>query len=370
MNAIPEPDRIEGVKHPNETSKVFGHDAVTSKFLQTFNKGRLHHAWMLTGPKGIGKATLAYNIAKFLLIQEASTNHVFNQEIQKSTLEISNKNPILRRIRAGSEPGLYVLRRPLDEKTAKLKNVITVDAVRELRSFFSLSTTGNGRRIVIVDCVDDMNNNAANALLKLLEEPPKNAVLILVTHQPSRILPTIRSRCQKLACAPLSATDLQSAFEAALPDVIFDGRFATLAMGSVGRALQLALNEGIDTYSQIVDLCINLPKIDRTKLLKLANSYNRTAEGKFDQLQVLVNIFLARMALSPFSQDSNGQAISGEKEIFARLCPDQFAAHQWANMQLELSQTVGRSVEANLDPSSLILDMGFKIEATAAKILN
>jgi DNA polymerase-3 subunit delta' len=370
MNTIPEPDRIEGVKHPNETLKVFGHDAVTSKFLRAFDKGRLHHAWMLTGPKGIGKATLAYNLAQFLLTQEASTNHVFNQEIQKSTLEISNKNPILNRIRAGSEPGLYVLRRPLDEKTAKLKNVITVDTVRELRSFFSLSTTGNGRRIVIVDCVDDMNNNAANALLKLLEEPPKNAVLILVTHQPSRILPTIRSRCQKLACAPLSTTDLQSAFEAALPDVIFDGRFATLAMGSVGRALQLALNDGIDTYSQIVDLCINLPKIDRTKLLKLANSYNRTAEGKFDQLQVLVDIFLARMALSPFSQDINGQAISGEKEIFARLCPDQFAAHQWANMQLELSQSVGKSVEANLDPSSLILDMGFKIEATAAKILN
>ena len=326
MNTIPEPDRIDGVKHPNETSKVFGHDVVTSKFLQAFNRGRLHHAWMLTGPKGIGKATLAYNMAQFLLTQQVSGHHVFKQEIQKNNLEISEKNPILNRIRAGSEPGLYVLRRPVDEKTAKLKNVITVDAVRELRSFFSLSTTGNGRRVVIVDCVDDMNNNAANALLKLLEEPPENAVLILVTHQPSRILPTIRSRCQKLACAALSSTDLQSAFEAALPNVIFDSRFATLAMGSVGRALQLALNEGIETYSQIVDLCINLPKLDRTKLLKLANSYNRNVEDKFDQLQVLVNIFLARMALSPFSQDITEHAVSGEKEIFARLCPNQFAA--------------------------------------------
>ena len=223
---------------------------------------------------------------------------------------------------------------------------------------------------MIVDCVDDMNNNAANALLKLLEEPPKNAVLILVTHQPSRILPTIRSRCQKLACAPLSTTDLQSAFEAALPDVIFDGRFATLAMGSVGRALQLALSEGIETYTKIIDLCVNLPKLDRTKLLTLANSYNRTAEDKFDQLQVLVDIFLARMALSPFNHSSDDHAISGEREVFLRLCPDQYASHQWAKTQLEVSQTARKSIEANLDPSSLILDMGFKIEATAAKILN
>jgi DNA polymerase-3 subunit delta' len=370
MNAVPEPDRIDGVKHPNETSTVFGHDPIKAKFLKAFNRGRLHHAWMLTGPKGIGKATLAYNIAQFLLTQEPSADQPFGQEVPKSKLEIPKGNPVSSRIRAGSEPGLFVLRRPLDEKTAKLKNVITVETVRELRNFFSLSTTGNGYRIVIVDCVDDMNNNAANALLKLLEEPPKKSVLILVTHQPSKILPTIRSRCQKLACAPLSKMDLQSAFEAALPGTPFDKRFATLSLGSVGRALQLALSEGIETYTKIIDLCVNLPKLDRTKLLTLANSYNRTAEDKFDQLQVLVDIFLARMALSPFNHSSDDHAISGEREVFLRLCPDQYASHQWAKTQLEVSQTARKSIEANLDPSSLILDMGFKIEATATKILN
>ena len=277
-------------------------------------------------------------------------------------------HPVARRIRAGSEPGLCILRRPVDDKTGKLKTVIPVDTVRELRRFFSLSAGGNGRRVVIVDCIDEMNANAANALLKVLEEPPQDAVLLLVTHQPSRILPTIRSRCRTLACAPLSPDDLERAFAQALPDQAFDPGLNALAAGSVGRAAELSLTGGADMYRAIVSLCQGLPQMDRGALLKLANSSGRAADGKLEQLLDLLDLFLARLARAGVSAPGQ-EAASGEVEVFARLCPGPAAARIWADAQLELSQRARQGKTANLDPSSLILDMGLKIEETASKIL-
>ena len=256
----------------------------------------------------------------------------------------------------------------MDDKTGKLKTVIPVDTVRELRRFFSLSAGGNGRRVVIVDCIDDMNANAANALLKVLEEPPQEAVLLLVTHQPGRILPTIRSRCRTLACAPLSPEDLQRAFAQALPGRAFDPGLIALAAGSVGQAAELSLTDGAETYRAIVSLSQGLPQLDRSALLKLANSSGRANDGKLEQLLNLLDLFLARLARAGVSLPGQ-EAASGEAQVFARLCPGPAAARIWADAQLELSQRAQQGKTANLDPSSLILDMGLKIEETASKIL-
>ena len=369
MSDLPQADKISGLPHPNETQRLFGHEAPRAQVLEAINGDRVHHAWMLTGPKGIGKATLAYHIARFLLAQDPPSGSLFGTPPHVTSLDVPPDHSVVSRIRAGSEPGLCVLRRPLDEKTGKLKTVITVDTVRELRKFFSLSAGGNGRRIVIVDCIDDMNANAANALLKVLEEPPQDAVLLLVTHRPSRILPTIRSRCRTLPCAPLSPQDLQRAFEAALPDHAFDPGLIALAEGSVGQAAELSLTEGVKTYGAIVDMCRTLPRFDRVKLLKLANSVGRGTEGKFDQILNLLDIFIARLARVAVSPTGAYEAAGGEKEVLLRLCPDQNASRLWADTQLELSQRAHQGKTANLDPSSLILDMGLRIEETASKIL-
>ena len=369
MSDLPQADKIDGLPHPNETVRLYGHDGARAEVLEAVNANRLHHAWMLTGPKGIGKATLAYHIARFLLAQKLPGDSLFGTPPPSTSLEVDQDHPIASRIRAGSEPGLCVLRRPVDEKTGKLKTVITVDTVRELRKFFNLSAAGNGRRIVIVDCIDDMNSNAANALLKVLEEPPTDAVLLLVTHQPNRILPTIRSRCRRLACSPLSPKNLQKATEIALPDHAFDNGIITLAEGSVGQAAELALTDGLKNYAMIIDMCRTLPRFDRTKLLKLANSTGRGTDGKFDQILNLMDIFISRLARSAVSPDSVHEGAVGESEVFGRLCPDQNAARLWANTQLELSQRARQGKTANLDPSSLILDMGLRIEKTASKIL-
>ena len=368
MSDLPQADRIAGLPHPCETEHLFGHDAACAQVLEAFNGDRMHHAWMLTGPKGIGKASLAYHIARFLLATEPPGDSLFGTPPLTTSLFVPADHPVASRIRAGSEPGLCILRRPVDDKTSKLKTVIPVDTVRELRRFFSLSAGGNGRRVVIVDCTDEMNANAANALLKVLEEPPQDAVLLLVTHQPSRILPTIRSRCRTLACTPLSPEDLQHAFAQALPEQTFDPGLTALAAGSVGQAAKLSLTGGADTYGAIVSLCDGLPQLDRSALLKLANSTGRANDGKLEQLLDLLDLFLARLARAGVSPPVQ-EAARGEAEVFARLCPGPAAARIWADAQLELSQRAWQGKTANLDPSSLILDMGLKIEETASKIL-
>ena len=368
MSDLPQADRIAGLPHPCETEHLFGHDAACAQVLEAFNGDRMHHAWMLTGPKGIGKASLAYHIARFLLATEPPGDSLFGTPPLTTSLFVPADHPVASRIRAGSEPGLCILRRPVDDKTSKLKTVIPVDTVRELRRFFSLSAGGNGRRVVIVDCTDEMNANAANALLKVLEEPPQDAVLLLVTHQPSQILPTIRSRCRTLACTPLSPEDLHHAFAQALPEQTFDPGLTALVAGSVGQAAKLSLTGGADTYSAIVSLCHGLPQLDRSALLKLANSTGRASDGRLEQLLDLLDLFLARLARAGVSSPVQ-EAARGEAAVFARLCPGPAAARIWADAQLELSQRAWQGKTANLDPSSLILDMGLKIEETASKIL-
>ena len=202
--ALPDPTQVEGAPHPAETRRLLGQTAAERAFLDAFSGGRLHHAWMLIGPKGVGKATLAWKIARFLLATpDAEEDGLFGAPPPPETLDIGEDHPVTRRSRAGAEPGLFVLKRGPNDKGDRIAAEIRVDQVRKLKSFFALSSADGGRRVVIVDAADEMNVNAANALLKLLEEPPVRTVMLLVCHQPSRLLPTIRSRCRELRLAAL-----------------------------------------------------------------------------------------------------------------------------------------------------------------------
>ena len=184
-DALPEPDRVPGAPHPREALRVIGQDTAIADFVSAAQAHRLHHGWLISGPRGTGKATLAWSIAKWLLADGTS-----------SDLTTDAEAPVIRRIRALSEPRLHLVRRPVDEKTQRLRAEITVDEIRRLQSFFHLSAAEGGRRVAIIDAADEMNQASANALLKLLEEPPHDATILLVAHQPARLLPTIRSRCR------------------------------------------------------------------------------------------------------------------------------------------------------------------------------
>lgn len=345
---IPEPDRVPGAPHPRMTPRVIGQDHAIREFVEAARGGRLHHAWLLTGPRGVGKATLAWSIARWLLAGGLSDD-----------LTVPAEDPVARRLAALSEPRLQLVRRPWDDKAGRLSAQITVDEIRRLLSFFHLSAAEGGRRIAIIDAADEMNTAAANALLKVLEEPPKDALILMIAHQPARLLPTIRSRCRTLRLAPL-APDLMAEALAGLGLDQDSEALAALADGSVGEALRLAGQDGLARYQQIVDLFATLPRMDRLAAAKLSDKAagRANAEGDpFDLAVTLLDRFLTRTARAGLMGAPLPQAARGEGALLARISPDDRAARDWADAQARLSARARAGRSVNLDPAALVMDM-------------
>ena len=364
----PEPDRIDGAPHPRETVTLFGQDAAQADFLQAYGSDRLHHGWLITGPRGVGKATLAWRIARFLLATPpAQDDGLFGAPPPPTDLHIAPDHPVSHRIMAGSEPGLFALRRPYDDKAKRLKAQITVDEVRRLKTFFSLSAVDGGRRVVIVDAADDMNVNAANAILKLLEEPPERTTLLLVSHQPSRLLPTIRSRCRELRLAPLGPADMAQALAATGIDqsVTNPAALAALSGGSVGEAVRLMQQDGLKLYSDLVKLLSTLPDLSRPHAIALSES--AAGRGKEERLDLLMGLFdraltrLARTGATGLPPDP--QAASQEAETFQRLCPSPKAARQWAQLAQDQGERLRHGRAVNVEAGSLLLSSFLALQA-------
>ncbi|MBI1416197.1 MAG: DNA polymerase III subunit delta' [Limimaricola sp.] len=364
---LPEPDRIEGAPHPREAARLFGQSHAEADFLDAFRADRLHSAWLLTGPRGVGKATLAWKLAAFLLAQPAPGG-LFAAP-PPDTLALPEGNTDARLVHAGAHPRLHVLRRGPTEKGDRLSQTIAVERVRGLKSFFHLSAADGGRRVVIVDSVDEMGPAAANALLKELEEPPALATLLLVSHRPAGLLPTIRSRCRELRCAALSPADLRAALEQAGHTAAEADALGALAAGSVGDAIRLIEGDGLTLYRDLVGLLAGLPRLDRPAAIRLADSCaGRGTDGRFALAVTLMDLALARLARTGVLGPPALEAADGEAALFARLSPDAGAARAWAVAQQDLGARAERGRAVNLDPAALILDMIFRIEETAQSV--
>ena len=360
----PEIDRIDGAPHPRDTQRLFGQQAAERTFLEAHAQDRLHHGWLITGPRGIGKATLAYRLARFLLAEEPGGGLFGPPE----TLDVSPDHPVSHRIAAGAEPGLLTIKRTPDEKTHRMRTQIVVDDVRKLRGFFGLSATDGGRRVVIVDAADDMNTNAANALLKLLEEPPAGAMLFLISHQPSSLLPTIRSRCRELRLHPLGADDMAAALEQATGSTDDSPALAQLSGGSVGESIRVMSGGGLGVYAEILGLLAQLPRLSRPDLRKLADSVGgKQAETRFDLVVRLFDLALSRLARTGATGQAMPEAATGEAQVLARLSPDARAARLWAEQAAELGARARAARAVNLDPAALVLDMFLRLEAALQK---
>lgn len=261
----------DAILSPRETSVLFGHRNAETTLLDAFRSGRIPHAWLIGGTQGIGKATLAYRMAKFVLAHPLpSTPDVQHAQ----SLALDPEHPIARQVAAGSHGGLLTLERTLNDKGV-MRTVITVDESRETIGFFGSTAAIDGWRICVVDTVDELNQNAANALLKILEEPPARALFLLVSHSPARVLATIQSRCRKLSLRPLDTSDVMLAAASALNRDADDPvlrEVAELAEGSVARALTLSGGDALGMHQRTLDLLNALPRVDPRALHALGDA--------------------------------------------------------------------------------------------------
>ncbi|WP_372884930.1 DNA polymerase III subunit delta' [Shimia sp.] len=369
-DALPEADRVAGAPHPRETLQLFGQETAERGFLEAFNSARLHHAWLLTGPRGVGKATLAWRIARFLLATPTQSGGGLFGDAPPAyeSLGVSPEHPVARRIAARSEPGLYAIARGVNEKTGKLREMIVVDDIRGLTHFLTMSAAEGGRRVVIVDAADEMNTNAANALLKMLEEPPALTTMLLVSHQPSRLLATIRSRCRELRLAPLETGAMAAALQQAGAEGETSAALAALSSGSVGEAMRLTRLGGLAMYQEIVGLFAGLPRVDRPRALKLGEAAAaRGAEAQFELMLTMFDTFLARLARTGATGAApEPEAAQGEAELLLRLSSTPQMARRWADLAQEISGRTRHGRAVNLDPAALVLDTVFKITETAS----
>ncbi|PTV97685.1 DNA polymerase-3 subunit delta' [Rhodobacter aestuarii] len=365
---FPDPTQVEGAPHPRQTAHLYGQEHAEQAFLDAFNSGRLHHAWMLTGPRGVGKATFAWRIARFLLTQPLEQGGgLFGAPEPPRTLETDPEHPVCRRLLAEAEPRVFHLKRGLNDKKTAISDDIRVEEVRKLTSFLHLSAADGGRRVVVVDCADELATAGANALLKLLEEPPPLVTFLLVTHQPARLLPTIRSRCRELRLTTLAPDDLALALAAAEADA--EGEtlaLSALAGGSVGEAIRLLNLEGLESYATLVGLFATLPRLDRIKAWALAESAAGKANAaRFDLMLRLMDLFLSRLARAGLTGPPEPEAAKGEAQLMARLSPDGAAAMKWAGLHQELGARARHGKAVNLDPAALVMDMVLAINTAA-----
>jgi DNA polymerase-3 subunit delta' len=374
---LPRPDQIEGAPHPSEAAILFGQSRAEADFLDAFTSGRLHSGWLISGPQGVGKATLAWRMAAFLLSQPlAADDDMFGAPPTPISLDVDDDNGDLRLLRAGAHPRLFVVRRTMNVTESGLQDQITMAALRghkggpnKLMEFLHQSAADGGRRVVIIDCADEMNPSVANSILKVLEEPPKNTFFLLVSHQPSRLLPTIRSRCRILRCGLLGADDVTAALAQA--DIVVDrGDVLTaLSGGSVGEAIRLTNLDGLSLYSDLIFLFNGLPNFDRPRALKLADScIGKAGVTRFALTLDLIDKFLARAARAGLQGPPTTQAATGEALLLAKLAPHDAAARAWATLAQEVTERTRHGKAVNLDPAALILDTLFKIEKAAQDV--
>lgn len=324
-----EPDRAPGCASPRETYDLYGHEAGEHLFDRAFQSGHLHHAWLLAGPRGIGKATLAYRMARRVLGARTDT--------ARGILGSDPTDPVCHRIAAMSHGDLLTLRRPFDDKRKRWRAEITVEEARRMAALYHTRAGEGGWRVCIIDAADELNLNAANALLKMLEEPPARALIILIAHAPGRLPVTIRSRCRQLDLRPLDE-------ETTTKIVISHGagekaaRLAsTLSAGSPGRALALVAADGASLWSEVDKIVSQGPRAGQGAALALARRLAMLKAAP--QRKLFFELLLMRI----------------EQEIRAHCTgAEPFALERWFDLRDGL-QSLARDMERlYLDPAQVI----------------
>lgn len=343
---------------PWRTERLLGHEAAEKTMLSAHQSGRLHHAWLLAGPRGIGKATLAWRFARFLLCGQQQGG-LFGGGAPEG-LDVAHDAPGRALVDARSHPDLFHLRRTLHPENGRIRAEIVVDDVRDLGEFMHMTPAMGQWRVAIVDSADEMNRNSANAVLKVLEEPPPNAVLLIVTHAPGRLLPTIRSRCRRLALQPLSQDILGRLLAEHAPSLKEEERaaLALLSDGSIGRALDLSGSGSLDLYGEMIGLLATLPDLDMPRLHGFAERFARKGEeanAAWRSLNYLFDAWLKGLARSLATGQEAPPVVPAERGLQARLCASG-SLDRWMEAWEKVARLLSRTDAVNVDRKQAVLN--------------
>ena len=350
--------------HPRDTASLVGHEAAARILAESFAAGRLAHAWLISGPRGIGKATLAYRFARHVLGAAGPHEATLFGEAEAATgkgdpLEMSSGHEVFRRVASRGHSDLLALELEFDEKRKRMRSEIIINQVRRLIPFFGKTAGEGGWRVAIIDSCDELNHSAANALLKVLEEPPHRGLLLLVAHTPGRLLPTVRSRCRKLALGPLDEQEVDDLLAAHLPEIPEADRaaLARAAEGSPGRALELAANGGLGLYAEMVDLFRPLPG--------LGDRLNRKGgEAAYRSLTALFIHWLERLVRNGAGGRPGPEVIAGEHAIMEGLAARR-GLEDWIEVWEKVRRLVVRAESVNLERKQVVLNIFSAVDRAA-----
>jgi DNA polymerase III subunit delta' len=341
---------------PWRNDRLVGHELAERSMLAAQQLGKLHHAWLLTGPRGIGKATLAWRFARFLLAGQQGGLFAAAPD----SLDVAREAPGRALIDARTHPDLFHLRRTLHPREARIQNEITIDDVRGLSAFMHMTPALGDWRVAIVDAADEMNRNSANAVLKVLEEPPPNAVLLIVAHAPGRLLPTIRSRCRRLALHPLSdETVIRLLGDYAPGTSAEESRaLARLAQGSIGRALELASAGSLGLYREMVDVLATLPELDMPRLHGFAERFAKRGEeanADWRSLNYLFDGWFKGLARRAAVGGGTAPVVAAETGLHEKLLAAA-SLDRWIDAWEKVARLFSRSDAVNLDRKQTVLN--------------
>ena len=352
-------DTAHTLPPPRQATTLFGHEAAERTLVESVRGGRLPHAWLIAGPPGIGKATLAFRFARYLLAGAPVDTGLFGDA--PASLALPEDHPTFRRVASGGHADLLTIERPLAETREKgaSKRVrdLPINEVRRIAPFLRMTPAEGGWRVVILDEAERMNRHGANAVLKVLEEPPTRALILMVANNPGRLLPTIRSRCRLLRLSPLPEATLEAVLRQAAPEMPDADRrlLARLAEGSLGRALALLDGDGLALYRALMDMLATLPEPDPVAVHAFGDRLSGPAsEGAWQTTTELLLGWLERLVRANARQDWPEDLKDGDAVVMRRL-GERHGLDRLLELWDKTSHLIARTEGANLDRKQTVL---------------